>query len=154
MDFKEATQVSLNINEAKEKKVFVQEYSICNVKSIDEKYTFPIQTIWEEKAWKVTLDDNKKETYKIIDSSSNNLVFELNDKDSFLKENNFINGKWIMWMSENLENSISSTRGMINFSLQNKELKDTTSITIYRQQEPNDRKNKLTPLFKFDIVRQ
>lgn len=154
IDFKEAIQVSLNIGEAKEKKVFVREYSISNIQSLETNYTFPIKSVWEEKAWKLTLDKNKKETYKVVDSSSNNLVFELNDKDTLLTENNFTNGKWIMWMSDNLENSVGSTRGMINFSLQNKELKDTTSIIIYRQQEPNDHKNNLTPLFRFDIVRQ
>ncbi len=104
--------------------------------------------------WKLALDNDKNETYKTLDSSSNNLVFQLNDKDTLLTEKNFINGKWIMWMSDNFENSIGSIRGMVNFNLQNKELKDTTSITIYRQQMPNDHKNNLTPLFKFDIVRQ
>lgn len=154
IDFKEAIQVSLNVQEAKEKKVFVQEYSISNIQSFDTNFTFPIQSIWEEKAWKLALDENKKETYKTIDSSYNNLVFQLNDKDTLLTENNFTKGKWIMWMTDNLENSIGSIRSMITFSLQNKELKDTTSIIIYRQQEPNDRKNNLTPLFRFDIVQQ
>jgi len=154
IDFKEAIQVSLNIQEAKEKNVFVEEYRISNVQTLDSNYSFPIQSSWEEKAWKLALDNDKNETYKTLDSSSNNLVFQLNDKDTLLTEKNFINGKWIMWMSDNFENSIGSIRGMVNFNLQNKELKDTTSITIYRQQLPNDHKNNLTPLFKFDIVRQ
>lgn len=154
IDFKEANQVSLDINEAKEKKVFVQEYVIDNIQLFDTNYTFPIQSIWEEKPWKLALDKDKNETYKIVDSSSNNLVFKLNDKDTLLTENNFIDGKWVMWGSDNFDYSFGSTRGMINFKMLNNELKDTTSITIYRQQEPNDRKSNLTPLFKFDILRQ
>ncbi len=153
IDFKEAIQVSLNIQEAKEKNVFVEEYRIDSIQSFDSNYTFPIQSTWEEKAWKLTLDKDKNETFRILDSSSNNLIFQLNNKDSLITSKNFIDGKWIMLM-DNSDNPVGSIRGMIKFGLLGKALNNKTSITIYRQKAPNDHKNNLTTLFKFDIVRQ
>lgn len=152
-DFKEAVQVSLNIQEAKEKKVFVTEYEIIEIQSFANNYIFPIKSIWEEKAWHLKLDKNKKETFKIINSTSNNLIFQLNEKEIFITNDNFLIGKWIMWMN-NSENPIGSTRGMININLVNQVINDTNYFTIYRQKEPNDHKNNLTPLFKFGIVRK
>lgn len=152
MDFKESSQVSLNIQEAKEKKVFVEEYKIDNLQIIDSNYIFPIQSVWEEKAWQLALDKNKKETYRILDSSSNNLIFLLNGKDTLITEKNFVNGKWIMKF-DNTDNLCGSIRGMINFSLLGNTLNDTTPITIYRQKYPHDYNNNLTPIFKFDIIK-
>jgi len=151
IDFKEAMQVSLNIQEAKDKKVFVSEYKIIQIQSFIKGNNFPIKSVWEEKTWCIALDKNGNQTFRINDSVSNNLVFQLNEKESFITNDNFIKGKWIMWMNEN---AVGSTRGMINISLQNQTLKDTISFTIYSQKEPNDHKNNLTPLFKFKIIRQ
>jgi len=153
LDFKEVAQVSLNIQEAKEKKVFVAEYKLANIQQLDSKYIFPIQSAWEEKAWRLALDKSGNESYKISDSSSHHLVFNLNDKDSLITENNFTKGKWIMFMDKT-DNPIGSVRGMINISLLGKTINDTASFTVYKQNIPNDIKNNLTPLFKFDIVRQ
>lgn len=154
LDFKEAKQVSLNMQEAKEKKVFVAEYSISNIQTLDSNYIFPIQSVWEERAWQLALNKDKTETYKILDSSSNNLIFQLNEKDTLITKDNFSHGKWIMYTMDNPENFIGSTRGMINLGLKNKELKDTTSIAIFRLNDPHNYNNNLKPLFKFDIIRQ
>lgn len=152
-DFKEAIQVSLNVQEAKEKKVLVREYRIKNVQSLDSRYTLPIQSIWEEKAWRLSLDKDKNETYKIVEGSSNHLVILLNKEDTLITVKNFIKRKWCMKF-DNEDNLAGSIRGMINFNLLGKSLNDTTSITIYRQKEPNDHINNLIPLFKFDIVKR
>ena len=152
LDFKEAKQVSLNIQEANEKKVFVTEYKLDNIQQLDNKFSFPIQSSWEEKARQLALDNRGKESYKILDSSSHLLVFNLNNKDTLFTENNFREGKWILFM-EKTNNPIGSIRGMINIELLGKTVSDTASFTIYKQNVPHDIKNNLTPLFKFDLVR-
>lgn len=153
IDFKESVQVSLNIQEAKDKKVFVSEYKLENIQQLDNNYNFPISSVWEEKYWQLVLDEKENITYKISESSSHNLVFKLNNNDTLLSEPNFIKGKWIIFM-DNKDNPIGSTRGMINIDLLGKSINDTTLCTIFKQNIQYNIKSNLTPLFKFILIRK
>ena len=152
-DFKEAVQVSLNVQEAKEKNVFVSQYKIQNIKILESNYNFPIENIWEEKPWHLALDKKGNETFAIDDSSAHNLVFQWNSKDSFLTENNFTNGKWVLRL-DNTEILCGSTRGMIILNLTDNIIKDNATLTIYKLNETHNYKTNLDTIIKFDISRQ
>lgn len=152
-DFKEVEQVSLNTQESKEKKVFVIGYKVVDIQKLDRNYYFPIVSAWEEKAWQIVKDNDGKESYEILDSSSNHLVFSFNNEDTLITADNFSKGKWIMFMDKS-DNSVGTIRGMINFNLVDKIVNDTTAVTIFRKKKPNDYKNNLTPLFKFNLIRE
>lgn len=151
-DFKEAAQVSLNVQEAKEKGVFVSQYKIQNINIVEREYNFPIENIWEEKSWHLALGKHGNEDYLINDSSSHHLVFQLNRNDSFITESNFVNGKWTLRM-DNKDIFCGSARGMININLTEKNANDIISFTIYKLNETNNYKTNLDTLIKFEIAR-
>lgn len=151
-DFKEAAQVSLNVQEAKEKKVFVFQYKIQNINILESNYNFPIRNIWEEKPWHLVLDKHGNETFRIDDSSAHRLVLQLNSKDSFITESNFTNGKWVLRI-DNTEIFCGSTRGMINLNLHDNTVNDIATLTIYKLNESNNYKTNLDTIIKFEIAR-
>ena len=153
LDFKEASQVSLDINESKSKKVFIAEYFINKIRCFDKNYKFPINSIWVEKEWLLALDTNGNESYK-IGTFSYNMVFKLNNLDTLITNENYEKGKWIM-LNDNNENGMGSTRGMINISLTKDEIKDTISLSIYKLLNPPlDYNNHRVKLYQFEIIRK
>lgn len=144
----EISQVSLNIQEAKTKRVFLSEYQVIDLETLKTGFSFPINSVWEEKPW-ILINDKTGCSFRIQDSTSNRLVIGLNNVDTIFTEQNFIKGKWIMWM-DSLDNSIGSIRGMINFSLV-RPLKDGSHFTLYLKKNPTNFTTDLVPIFRFRI---
>ena len=133
IDFKDPIQVSLNVNEAKARKVFLKEYDIKEIESYDSKILFPLSGVWLEKNWGLKLDSDGNVCCEIYETSPHNLVFSL-DPNSVLSEGNFII-KWYMSCKE--DNPAGITRGMININLINTTPNpDTLQIFIYTLKSP------------------
>ena len=144
----EISQVSLNIQEAKKKKVYLSEYQVIDLDTILTGYSFPINSVWEERPW-ILLNNNSDCTYQIQDSSSNRLVFGLSSKETIFTEQNFAKGNWIMWM-DGSNNSFGSIRGMMNFSL-TQPLAPGCLFILYIKKDPMNGTTDLEPIFRFKL---
>ncbi len=144
----EISQVSLNIQESKTKKVFLSEYQVIDLDTLKTGFSFPINSVWEEKPWEL-LNNKDYPAYRIQDSTSNRLVLGLNGMETIFTEQNFVKGKWIMWM-DSLSNSVGSIRGMMNFSL-TRPLTEGCFVTIYLKEDPMKQTTNLVPVFRFKL---
>ncbi len=142
---------SHNIQESKEIGVFIEEYNIINIQTIDTTFLFPIQTVWKEMIWHVNMTKSGKDRTPIIDSTyTPRIVVSLKINSSMkLTIDNYLT----FWqVQRDGEGSVGCYNNMIVCSSP-KEAIDTIPFTIYRCSEPYSFEN-LTPLFTFDLVKK
>jgi hypothetical protein len=149
LDFNTGTQVSKSINASKEKRVFLSEYTIENIKIRNNNFTFPISTIWLEKKWSMFLDSLGNEVLD-IQTSPPTLVFTLNKNDS-LDENNYLK-KWVLSDADNSTSGV--TGGIINLGLKKDGIPDSMRISITKLADAYDYKNNLDTIAEFIIRRK
>jgi hypothetical protein len=151
LDFKKPSLISLSIQEAKDRKVFIAEYKIVNIKSFSAYHSFPIDSVWKERTWHLDLNKSGDEVGIIDTPGYYNMVFSLNNKDSLFTIKNALN-KWIISGYDNtLLNGLESN--MLFIPLYSFDIKDTATLSIYKMNEPNDFKNNVTKLFEFTLQR-
>jgi hypothetical protein len=139
-DFYPQDQVSSTLNESKEKKVFIAEYKICNIRMYDSSIKFSIEQMWLEKTWDIALDKNRKIIYEINKVSPPQLVFTLYH-DTLFNEDNFLK-KWEISNNDSALLFIGVTNRKINAEFRTNPA-DTLSFTIYKQHAYGDLKTKV-----------
>ena len=149
LDFNTGTQVSKSIDAAKKRNVFLSEYTIESVRLHDTNFAFPINTIWLEKKWSMSLDSLGKEILE-IHKSPPTLVFLLNKNDS-LDENNYLT-KWVLLDAENSTSGV--TGGVVNLGLKENDIPDSIRLGIYKLRSTYDYKNNLDTIADFIIKRK
>jgi hypothetical protein len=150
LDFNYGTQVSKTIKASKENNVFLSEYKIENVKKYYKDFIFPIEVVWAEKKWSMSLDSSGNEIIQINTASPPTLIFLLNKNDS-LNESNYLN-KWIL--SDTDTSAAGITGGVINLRLKENIIPDNYQLTIYRLGSPYDYKNNLERVADFILKRK
>ena len=138
-DTYEPQQVSLSIEEAKAKKVFVKEYKLSDIKMLSNEYKQLINKVWIEKYWRLATDKDGKEVPDICDSCVYNIVFSLNP-DDYIKGDNFIE-QWTLMddQKDSPVGSISATP--VVCILTPKTLPDSLTFSIVKLVRPFERKN-------------
>jgi hypothetical protein len=137
------------LRKQKQKKVFLAEYRITDIRTYDSNIKFPFERVWLEKHWNEALDSSGHVTYRIDDSSSNMMVFNF-VKGSELNNKNFIEGKWIIKDADG--NINASVSGMLCLYISRKNaLPDSSSLQIFLLKTPGDYKNNLQEVATFTI---
>jgi len=131
-------QVSLSIEEAKAKKVFIKEYKVCDVKMLTNDSKQLINKIWIEKYWRLTKDKDGNEVPDICDSCVYNIVYSLNP-DEQLNGDNFVE-KWTL-MDDNKDSPVGSICGMPVTTIYTKKLPDSLTFNIVKLVRPFERKD-------------
>lgn len=149
IDFKETQQVSPSIEEAQERETFIAEYVINGVKKYDERASFPIEKVWSEKVWYLTLDSNEKQTIR-VDTIKSNIVFQIKP-NSEVNEKNYLK-KWILWSKDS--SSTALLNGRISLQPNNNAAIDTVIMTAYILGSSYNYKENLKPIATFIAVRR
>jgi len=123
VDFKPA-HVSLNIDESKNRNIFLCEYLIDS-KSLPDTINFNYNEIWLEKQWYSYLDEKGQEKTSVVDSR---VQLVINFKNLHLFEDNVY---WDQFtLKDDKRNTMGSERGVL--SLSSDELKkEPTNFKIF-----------------------
>jgi hypothetical protein len=148
-DFKEIEEISSSIEEAQEKKVFISEYRIETIHKKDTAFDFPIEEIWVERKWYLTLDSNDKRSHR-IDTNKLQISVRLK-KGNELSGNNFFE-KWMLWDKDS--SSILLTRNRISLQPKVRSIPDSIFATIYILSSPYALKKNLIEVSSFIAVRK
>lgn len=141
-------QISLSVQESKEKKVFINEYNIIDIKILDKNTFFPIRQVWLEKGWFLPIDRNCNQILTICETCTPVMIFKLKD-DNIFNENNYLT-KWFLHSDSC---SISLFNGVINSIMNNHTLivPDSLTFKIIRMNNPVDIKNDIKEVAEFTI---
>ncbi|MDR0232067.1 MAG: hypothetical protein LBI82_08105 [Dysgonamonadaceae bacterium] len=155
IDYKGQMGVSKDIQESKERNVFIKEYQIKNIHSFNDSLTFPIEKAWLERCWRFALDESGKEI-SVVDTSCccYQIAFELTkrSKKDFFQTDSYLS-EWIIE-----KDSLQTPGGIIHHGVSRIFIDHKDSVdriipmTIYKQESPVDFKNNITSLFKFDLI--
>ena len=146
--------LSKSIHESKENNIFIREWKIDDIMTYDASCQFPFEQAWEE-TLRVWSWDEKGNEILVIDSlRSKMIVLKMkNDKDikSFKKFGKV--GQWVMKDDKNSYYDFLNLE-MINIQLTEK-YRDSTKlpVTIYKLNNEDYWTDDVTPLFKFNLLR-
>jgi len=140
--------VSQNVEESKKIGVFIQEYRTDNIQVIDTNYTFPIESVWMEKAWYKDLTKPKKDRIPKISSKESHIVFDLKkmSKKDFFNVDNYFD----LWVISDV-GMYSNNKVVMRMTTADK--RDTIPLVIKKLQKPFNTENAI-PLFTFDLLKK
>ncbi|GHU73937.1 hypothetical protein FACS189413_18620 [Bacteroidia bacterium] len=140
-----------SINESKRTGAFLWEYEISRIDTLEPNYNFPkFKNIWMTKD--EVIERNKFGIIHLVvdKSSSNNVVFSIQNKDTLFNMDNY----WHKWkIRDDSKNPFGQSNDVLVASEVNYSKTDTIYYTIYRMIEAKTvAEDELIPVFRMELV--